>query len=96
LHIFKCLNGVVSIAILPDSNHSVEHKDQKNNERLNIGRQTLFTVSSDSDDERNSCSYEKDLDQNIIELLCDSLPKTLVFLSIKFIRAILGESILSL
>ena len=56
----------------------------------------MSQLTSDSDDERNSCSYEKDLDQNIIELLCDSLPKTLVFLSIKFIRAILGESILSL
>ena len=45
LHFFESIECAVSVAVLPDGNDGVEHKDEKDDEGFHVGSQTFITVT---------------------------------------------------
>lgn len=45
LHFFESIECAVSVAVLPDGNNGVEHKDEKDYEGFHVGSQTFITVT---------------------------------------------------
>jgi len=45
LHFFKSIECAVGVAVLPDGNNGVEHKDEKDDEGFYVSSQTLIAVT---------------------------------------------------
>jgi len=59
LHIFQSLQGVLCILILVDGDQGVEDEDEQDDEWLNVGGDSFFSIASDGNDERDGRGQKK-------------------------------------